>query len=180
MSEGSTVTNEGNLVTTPASVEGPRQTVAARRVAGVRLRRNAPVGWYDAGTLLLTPGDYVVVSGGRGTNVGQVVVAPDQIVGDVPTADLPPVLDRIDASSADQVEAHVDLRNRAIRLANDLARARGLNVRITRAAVAADGSKVSLFCRGEDQLADDVLAAIALQLEAWVVAHVEQAREREL
>lgn len=161
-----------------ASAECPRHSAAGRRVAGVRLRRSDPVRWYDAGTLLLTVGDYVVVPDVHGTTVGQVVVAPEQIVDDVPVADLPPVLDRIDPSLLDQVPARLDLRKRVVRLANALAHARGLKVRVTRATVAADGSRVCLFYRGEDQLPEDLLAAISGQVEVWVVARADDERER--
>ena len=162
-----------------ALAEPSQKETPVRRVAGVRLRRNDAVRWYDAQTISLGVGDFVVVQDDGGTNVGQVVVAPEQMVGDVPVADLPLIIDRVDRDSVERTPPRLELRDRVVAMANDLARARGLNVRVTRATVAADGSRVSLFGDGIDQLPVDVLATISAEVGAWVVPCADAARDRD-
>lgn len=63
------------------------------RIAGVRFDRNGPLAFYDAGPLALRPGDLVRVPTAAGPRVGQVVVAPDQVLeAELLRADLARVL----------------------------------------------------------------------------------------
>jgi hypothetical protein len=50
------------------------------RIVGVRLDRNGPVRFFDAGELDVQVGDTVFVPGPDGPQPARVVVAPDQIL----------------------------------------------------------------------------------------------------
>ena len=64
------------------------------RPAGVRLRPGGPLVWADAGGVALEVGEWVVLSTDGGDHVGEVVVAPSQVIDSVLDGPLPPVVRR--------------------------------------------------------------------------------------
>ena len=64
------------------------------RPVGVRLTPGAPLVWVDAGGLAVEVGEWVVLAGEGGEQVGEVVVRPSQVIESVLVGALPFIVRR--------------------------------------------------------------------------------------
>ena len=70
------------------------QAAGVGRPAGIRLTLGGPLVYADAGRLALGVGEWVVVADGPAERVGEVVIAPSQVVESVLAGPLPRVVRR--------------------------------------------------------------------------------------
>lgn len=80
-------------------------------IVGIRFRRAGKVYYFDAGDITLEPGDYAVVKTSRGTELGHVVIAPDQVLASDTDENLSPVIRKAepeDITKAEELEAKAE------------------------------------------------------------------------
>jgi cell fate regulator YaaT (PSP1 superfamily) len=124
------------------------------QVTGVRFRRAGKVYFFDAGDLTdLQVGDYVIVDTVRGREAGQVVVAPDQVLG-ADFVDLKPIVRRADWEDLSR------MAELAVAAPNVLARVREritehrLPMRAVLAEYNYDGTQLSIYFVSEERRVD--------------------------
>jgi cell fate regulator YaaT (PSP1 superfamily) len=71
-------------------------------IAGIRFKRAGKIYYFDAGEIGLEAGEYVVVKTSRGTELGNVVIAPDQVVASELDEPLSPVLRKAEPEDIEQ------------------------------------------------------------------------------
>ncbi len=77
-------------------------------IVGIRFRRAGKVYYFDAGEIPLEAGDYAVVKTSRGTELGHVVIAPDQVLANENEENLSPVIRKAepeDIAMAEELKA---------------------------------------------------------------------------
>ena len=73
-------------------------------IVGVRFKRAGKIYHFDAGDLELAVNDRVVVKTSRGTELGQVVIAPGEVTAGESEENLSPVLRKAELEDIEQVE----------------------------------------------------------------------------
>ncbi len=80
-------------------------------IVGIRFRRAGKVYYFDAGDIELETGDYAVVKTSRGTELGHVVIAPDQVVASETGENMSPVIRKAepeDIAKAEELSAKAE------------------------------------------------------------------------
>ncbi|MCK4863128.1 MAG: stage 0 sporulation family protein [Dehalococcoidales bacterium] len=80
-------------------------------IVGIRFRRAGKVYYFNAGDITLETGDYAVVKTSRGTELGHVVIAPDQVLASETGENLSPVIRKAepeDITKAEELDAKAE------------------------------------------------------------------------
>ena len=80
-------------------------------IVGIRFRRAGKVYYFDAGDIPLEPGECAVVKTSRGTELGQVIIAPDQLLASENEENLSPVIRKAepeDITRAEELKAKAE------------------------------------------------------------------------
>ena len=73
-------------------------------ITGIRFKRAGKVYYFDANDIELEVGDYAVVKTSRGTELGNVVIAPGQVLSNEVEGNLSPVLRKAEPEDIEQVK----------------------------------------------------------------------------
>jgi len=76
-----------------------------RMPVGVRFKEAGRIYYFDARTLELDVGNYVVVETSHGLEIGRVVIAPGQVIASEIKESLKPILRRAEPEDLENVEA---------------------------------------------------------------------------
>ncbi len=151
------------------------------RVVGVKFRRHGPLNYYDPRGEPLEPGALVVADTARGPEIGEVVLAE---------VDLDPALVPSPLLPIRRRATDLDLRQRAeldaripevMRTARELVRTRGLPVKIARAELSLDGTRILFDFTTERRvesrdLAQELAARLRCRVELRQVGARDEAR----
>ncbi len=111
-------------------------------VVGVKFRRHGPLNYYDPEGQSFAPGELVVADTARGPEIGEVVMAEVEVDAGLCPSPLPPIRRR--ATDEDRGRrAELDARiPEVMRAARELVRAQGLAVKMARAELSFDGTRI--------------------------------------
>lgn len=148
---------------------------------GVKFRRHGPLNYYAPGDEDLEPGCPVVADTARGPELGEVVMAASELDDAMLPQPLVPVVRR--ATPEDLV--HRDELDRrlpeALRAARELVNERGLPIKLARAEINFEGSRILFDLTAERQthyqdLAKDLATALRCRVELRQIGARDEAR----
>ncbi len=114
-------------------------------IVGIRFRRAGRVYYFDPADIEMKEGDYVVVKTARGLELGQVVIAPKQVLANEVTEPLKPVVRR---AEPEDIERAGDFKTReaeALAECGRLIGKLGLPMKLLGAEYNLDGSRLTFF-----------------------------------
>jgi len=123
-----------------------------RMPVGVRFREAGKVYYFDARSIELDVGNYVVVETSHGQEVGRVVVAPGQVVASEIKESLKPILRRAEPEDLERTE---ELKKRAreqLAAAREEATGQSLDMRLVSGDYGLDGSQLTLYFTADDRV----------------------------
>ncbi|HVA21012.1 MAG TPA: regulatory iron-sulfur-containing complex subunit RicT [Candidatus Micrarchaeia archaeon] len=150
-------------------------------VVGVKFRRHGPLNYYDPQGEPLAPGTLVVADTARGPEIGEVVMAEIEVDPALCPGPLQPVRRRATEADLGQ-RAELDARiPEVMRTARELVRAQGLPVKIARAELSFDGTRIlfdfSTERRVESrELAQELATRLRCRVELRQVGARDEAR----
>jgi cell fate regulator YaaT (PSP1 superfamily) len=121
-------------------------------IVGVRFRQAGKVYYFDAAGIELKSGDRVVVKTNRGMDLGQVIIAPGQVLANAVKEELSPVLrkaDPADIKRAEELEAKArEAMVECGRMIGEL----NLPMKLLRAEYNLDGNRLSFLFSAEERV----------------------------
>jgi len=120
------------------------------KIVGIRFRRAGRVYYFDPAGIELEAGDYVVVKTGRGLEMGQVVIAPKQVLASEVTEPLKPVARKAGDKDVKRAQELADKEQEALAECGKLITQLKLPMKLLSAEYNLDGSRLTfLFTAGE-------------------------------
>jgi cell fate regulator YaaT (PSP1 superfamily) len=151
---------------------------------GVKFRRHGPLNYYSPGDEELVPGTQVVAETARGAEIGEVVMEATEMDARMVPDPMPPVLRR--ATAEDLLHrAELDARlPEVIRLARELVQERDLPIKVSRAEISFDESRVLFDFTTERQtdyqdMAKELAARLRCRVELRQVGRRDEAKEKD-
>ncbi len=150
-------------------------------VIGVKFRRHGPLNYYDPGGESFAPGALVVAQTARGPEIGEVVMAEVDLAPELCPSPLQPVLRRATAEDR-AARAELDARvPEVMRIARERVAERGLAVKMARADLSFDGTRILFDFTSEGKLdfrdlAKELAAALRCRVELRQVGARDEAR----
>ncbi|PWM38639.1 MAG: stage 0 sporulation protein [Clostridiales bacterium] len=121
-------------------------------IVGVRFKENGKTYYFDPRGLELAQGDYCVVETARGTECGEVVLAPRPVEDHEVVQPLKPVLRIADAADHRQMERNRTREKRAAEVFAEKVRKHGLEMSLVDVEYTFDGSKILFFFTAEGRV----------------------------
>ncbi|HUY61976.1 MAG TPA: regulatory iron-sulfur-containing complex subunit RicT [Candidatus Dormibacteraeota bacterium] len=150
-------------------------------VIGVKFRRHGPLNYYDPAEESFAPGSLVVAQTARGPEIGEVVMAEVDLAPELCPSPLAPVLRRATAEDR-SARAELDARiPEVMRTARNRVAERGLAVKIARADLSFDGTRILFDFTSEGKvdfrdLAKELAGALRCRVELRQVGARDEAR----
>ena len=151
---------------------------------GVKFRRHGPLNYYAPLDEELVPGTQVVAETARGVEIGEVVMESTEMDQRMVPDPLPPVLRR--ASPADlEHRAEIDRRiPDVVRQARDLVQERDLPIKVARAEISFDESRILFDFTAERQtdyqdMAKELASRLRCRVELRQVGARDEAKEKD-
>ena len=148
---------------------------------GVKFRRHGPLNYYDPGTQDLIPGSQVLADTARGVEIGEVVMAAEDIDPAMLPSPLPPILRRTTAEDLAQRRELDGRLPEAMRIARELVEERKLSVKIARSEISFDGTRILFDLTAERQtqyqdLARDLAGRLRCRVELRQIGARDEAK----
>ncbi|MHB1525815.1 MAG: PSP1 domain-containing protein [Candidatus Dormibacteria bacterium] len=148
---------------------------------GVKFRHHGPLNYYDPGAQDLIPGSQVLADTARGVEIGEVVMAAEDIDPAMLPSPLPPIL-RL--TTAEDLAQRRELDGRlpeAMRVARELVEERKLPVKIARSEISFDGTRILFDLTAERQtqyqdLARDLAGRLRCRVELRQIGARDEAK----
>lgn len=121
-------------------------------VVGVRFKRTGKVYYFDPSDIELKVGDCVVVETTRGLELGQVVIAPSQVLASEVTKPLKPVVRKADIEDIEQVDKIEQKEDEALAECTELVAKLKLPMKVISAEYNLDGSRLTIFFSAEGRV----------------------------
>ncbi len=121
-------------------------------IVGIRFKRAGKVYYFDPADLELRLNDYVIVRTTRGTELGQVVIAPTQIVVSELEQPLKPVLRKAEPEDIKQAEEFAEKEEQALIECGKLVAKLNLPMKLLTAEYSLDGNRVTIFFSAEERV----------------------------
>lgn len=121
-------------------------------IVGVRFKENGKIYYFDPKGLELKQGDYCVVETARGTECGEVCLAPRQVQDYEVVQPLKPVLRIADAADHRQMERNRAKEKRAAEIFAEKGKKHNLEMSLVDVEYAFDGSKIIFFFTAEGRV----------------------------
>ena len=121
-------------------------------VVGIRFNRADKVYYFDPAGLDLEVGDYVVVKTTRGLELGNVVIAPQQVLASEVSSPLKPVLRKADPEEIQRAREFEDKERDALGQCGELIGRLNLPMKLLSAKYNLDGSRLSFFFCAEERV----------------------------
>ncbi len=122
------------------------------KIVGIRFKDNGKTYYFDPRSLVLKQGDYCVVETARGTECGEVVLAPRTVADDDVVQPLKPVLRVADAADHRQMEKNRAKEKRASEVFLEKVRKHKLEMSLVDVEYTFDGSKILFFFTAEGRV----------------------------
>ncbi len=121
-------------------------------VVGVRFKRTGKVYYFDPSDFELKVGDCVVVETIRGPELGQVVIAPSQVLASEVTKPLKPVVRKADIEDIEQADKIKQKEDEALAECTELVAKLKLPMKVISAEYNLDGSRLTIFFSAEGRV----------------------------
>jgi len=121
-------------------------------VVGVRFKRTGKVYYFDPSDIELKVGDRVVVETTRGPELGQVVIAPSQVLASEVTKPLKPVVRKADIEDIEQADKIEQKEDEALAECTELVAKLKLPMKVISAEYNLDGSRLTIFFSAEGRV----------------------------
>ncbi len=121
-------------------------------IVGVRFKENGKTYYFDPGSLELKIGDFCVVETARGTECGEVVLAPREVDEHEVVQPLKPVLRAADAADHRQMERNREREKKAAAVFHEKVRKHHLDMSLVEVEFTFDGSKILFFFTAEGRV----------------------------
>ena len=121
-------------------------------VVGVRFKRTGKVYYFDPSGIELKTGDSVVVETTRGLELGQVVIAPSQVLAGEVAQPLKPVVRRATAEDTEQADRIKQKEGEALTECAELVARFKLPMKLISAEYNLDGSHLTIFFSAEGRV----------------------------
>ncbi len=121
-------------------------------VVGVRFKRTGKVYYFDPSDIELKVGDCVVVETTRGPELGQVVIAPSQVLASEVTKPLKPVVRKADIEDIEQADKIEQKEDEALAECTELVAKLKLPMKVISAEYNLDGSRLTIFFSAESRV----------------------------
>ena len=121
-------------------------------VVGVRFKRTGKVYYFDPSDIELKVGDCVVVETTRGPELGQVVIAPSQVLASEVTKPLKPVVRKADIEDVEQADKIKQKEDEALAECTELVAKLKLPMKVISAEYNLDGSRLTIFFSAEGRV----------------------------
>jgi cell fate regulator YaaT (PSP1 superfamily) len=151
---------------------------------GVKFRRHGPLNYYAPGDEELVPGTHVVAETARGEEIGEVVMEATEMDRRMVPDPLPPVLRP--AQPADLARrAELDGRvPEVVRMARDLVQERDLPIKVARAEISFDASRILFDFTAERQtdyqdMAKELASRLRCRVELRQVGARDEAKDKD-
>jgi len=151
---------------------------------GVKFRRHGPLNYYAPGGEELVPGTQVVAETARGEEIGEVVMEATEMDRRMVPDPLPPVLRR---AQPEDLARRAELDGRVpevIRMARDLVQERDLPIKVARAEISFDASRILFDFTAERQtdyqdMAKELASRLRCRVELRQVGARDEAKEKD-
>ena len=121
-------------------------------IVGIRFKENGKIYYFDPKGLSLKQGDYCVVETARGTECGEVSIAPRQVQDYEVVQPLKPVLRIADAADHRQMEKNRAKERRAAEIFEEKGKKHQLEMSLVDVEYAFDGSKIIFYFTAEGRV----------------------------
>jgi cell fate regulator YaaT (PSP1 superfamily) len=148
---------------------------------GVKFRRHGPLNYYDPGEEDLDPGCQVLADTARGIEIGEVVMTASDIAPEMLPKPVPPIVRRATAEDLAQRQERDRRLPEAMRTARDLVEERKLPLKVARAEISFDGTRILFDLTAERQtqyqdLARDLATVLRCRVELRQIGARDEAR----
>jgi cell fate regulator YaaT (PSP1 superfamily) len=121
-------------------------------IVGVRFKLAGKVYYFDPAGVELKPYDYVVVQTARGVELGQVTIAPRQVLSTDLTADLKPIVRKATQEDVKSAQDFAAKENNALEECTKLVAKLKLPMKLVSAEYNLDGSRLTFFFTAEERV----------------------------
>jgi len=121
-------------------------------IVGVRFKRAGRIYYFDPAEIELEVNDYVVVKTARGMELGQVVIAPKQVVASELTEPLKPVLRKAEPEDIERVQEFTDKEGEALAECGKLIDKLDLPMKLISAEYNLDGNHITFLFSAEERI----------------------------
>lgn len=121
-------------------------------IVGVRFKRAGKVYYFDPAGIELKVNDYVVVKTSRGMELGQVVIAPEQVLTSEVPEPLKPVVRKAGDEDIERAQEFADKEKEALAECGKLITKLNLPMKLLSAEYNLDGSRLTFFFTAEERI----------------------------
>lgn len=121
-------------------------------IVGVRFKRAGKVYYFDPAGVDLKVYDYVVVQTARGMEMGQVVIAPKQVLASEVTAELKPIIRKATEDDVEQAQEFATKEKDALEQCAKLITKLNLPMKLISAEYNLDGSRLTFYFSSEERV----------------------------
>jgi cell fate regulator YaaT (PSP1 superfamily) len=121
-------------------------------ITGIRFKKAGKIYYFDAGDIELEAGDYVVVKTSRGTELGQVVIAPGQVIANEFEEPLSPVLRKAEPEDIEQAAMLQSKADEALVDCGKMIDELSLPMKLLAAEYNLDSSRLTFFFSAEERV----------------------------
>ncbi len=121
-------------------------------IVGVRFKRAGKVYYFDPSGIELKVNDYVVVKTSRGMELGQVVIAPEQVLTSEVPEPLKPVVRKAGDEDIERAQEFADKEKEALAECGKLITKLNLPMKLLSAEYNLDGSRLTFFFTAEERI----------------------------
>jgi len=121
-------------------------------IVGVRFRRAGRVYYFDPAGAELKVHDYVVVNTSRGLELGQVVIAPEQVVANELEGPLKPIVRKAEPEDIQRAEEFVEKEREAMEECGKLVAEMALPMKLLSAKYNLDSSRLTFLFSAEERV----------------------------
>jgi len=121
-------------------------------IVGVRFKRAGRIYYFDPAGIELEVNDYIVVKTTHGLELGQVVIAPRQVLASELTEPLKPVVRKAEPEDIEHVQKLADKEREALAECTELVTKLNLPMKMISAEYNLDGNHLSFFFSAEERV----------------------------
>jgi cell fate regulator YaaT (PSP1 superfamily) len=121
-------------------------------IVGVRFKKAGKVYYFDPSGVALKVYDHVVVQTARGVEMGQVTIAPKQVMASELTAELKPIVRKASEDDVSHAQVFTDKENAALVECNKMITRLNLPMKLVSAEYNLDGSRLTFYFTADERV----------------------------
>jgi cell fate regulator YaaT (PSP1 superfamily) len=121
-------------------------------IVGIRFKRAGKIYYFEPAGVSLKPYDYVVVQTARGAELGQVAIAPRQVLAGEVTTDLKPIVRQATAEDVKQAQEYAGKEESALQECTKMIAKLNLKMKLVSAEYNLDGSRLTFYFTAEERV----------------------------